>query len=369
MIYKDFMGKKVSTLGLGCMRLPHFERYEDINIDAVKEMVSYAIKNGVNYFDTAWMYHNGKSEPVMGEVLSEYDRESFFLASKFPGHEASCVDKVEEVFEEQLRRCKVDYFDFYLFHNVCEADIEQYLDPKYRIFDYLIEQKKNGRIKHLGFSVHASQKTFERFLDAYGDFMEFAQIQLNWLDFDFQNAKAKIEVLNRRNIPIWVMEPLRGGKLCNLADCYREKLEKLKPDRNMVEWAFRFLQSVEGVTVTLSGMSNFEQLKENIEIFSEYKPTNQQEREVLFDIAKDMTSKNTLACTSCRYCTEHCPMELDIPKIIELYNENMYSGGGINALMENKNPTACIGCRACEDICPQKIKISEMMSDFGEKFK
>ena len=212
-----------------------------------------------------------------------------------------------------------------------------------------------------------------RFLDAYGDDMEFGQIQLNWLDWKMQNAKAKVEMLNERNIPVWVMEPVRGGKLASLDPEYADMLKAVRPEASVPEWAFRFLQSVPTVTVTLSGMSDMEQLKQNIATFESDRPLSESERNTLFDVARAMTSESTLPCTGCRYCTSHCPMQLDIPSLIELYNEHSYSGGGflapmaIDALPEDKKPSACLGCRSCESVCPQNIKISEMMSDFVEK--
>ncbi len=375
MVYSNFGEIKLSMLGMGCMRLPTNGSYGKIDMAATQEMVDYAISCGVNYFDTAWGYHEGNSEIAMGKALSEYDRESFYLASKFPGYDLSNMDKVEEIFEAQLKKCGVEYFDFYLFHNVCELNINEYLDPKYGIYDYLIEQKRNGRIKHLGFSTHAGDDAFKRFLDAYGNDMEFCQIQLNWLDWDFQNAKNKVEILNSMNIPIWVMEPVRGGKLCTLAPKYEKMLKSIAPDRKLPEWSFRYLQSIEGVTVTLSGMSNFEQLKENISTYESVKPLTEKEIEVLYKISYEMTHKEALPCTACRYCTEKCPKELDIPRIIEFYNEHVYTDGGFIAPMAmesfppEKRPSACIGCRACETVCPQNIKISEMMSDFVLKLK
>jgi len=376
MIYRDFKGLKLSSLGMGCMRFPVCkDDPKKIDTAATREMVKYAIEKGVNYFDTAWGYHNGTSETVLGEILTEYPRDSFFLATKFPGYDLGNIDKVEEIFEAQLKRCRVEYFDFYLFHNVCELNIDAYLDPKYRIYDYLMEQKKNGRIRHLGFSVHGTFDTTKRFLDAYGKDMEFCQIQLNWLDWKMQNAKAKVDLLKELNIPIWVMEPIRGGKLASLEGEYEATLKQLRPDASVVEWAFRFLQSIPEVTVTLSGMSNLAQLKENIAIYETENPLSDKEIKTLFDIAHAMTSKKTLPCTACRYCTSHCPMELDIPSLIDLYNEHTYSGGGflapmaVNALPQDKKPSACIGCRACEAVCPQNIEISKMMSDFVEKLK
>ncbi len=376
MIYKDFQGKKLSALGMGCMRLPVCDGNDSkIDVAAVEKMVAYAMENGINYYDTAWGYHGGNSEPVMGEALSEYPRESFYLASKFPGYDLKLMDKVEEIFEKQLKRCHTEYFDFYLFHNLCEMNIEQYLDPKYRIFEYLMEHKKNGRIKHLGVSVHGTLETMKRFLEAYGEHMEFCQLQLNWLDWDFQNAKAKVELANSYNIPIWVMEPVRGGSLARLKPEYEAQLKALRPDTKTVEWAFRFLQSIPQVTVTLSGMSDFEQLKENIATYESEKPLNEKEISTLFAMGKAMTEKKTLPCTSCRYCVSHCPQGLNIPRLIELYNEHIYTGGGfiapmaLSSLPEDKKPSACLGCGACEAVCPQTIKISEMMSDFSEKTK
>ncbi len=373
MIYNKFQNISLSSLGMGCMRLPKQGETEKIDMDKTREMIAYAIENGVNYFDTAWGYHNGQSEPVMGEILSQYPRNSFYLASKFPGYDISNMDKVEQIFEKQLERCRVDYFDFYLFHNVCESNIEYYLDPKYGIYDYLTRQKKNGRIKHLGFSVHGNTETTRRFLDAYGDAMEFCQVQLNWLDWDFQKASEKVEMLKERNIPVWVMEPVRGGSLCTLEPKYERVLRAHAPKRTNPEWCFRYLQSIPSVTLTLSGMSNFEQLKENINTFSTFEPLTNAEISILYDIANHMTSVGNIPCTVCRYCTEHCPMELDIPRLIELYNEHNYTEGGfiapmaIAALDNDKKPSACIGCRACEELCPQNIKISEVMRDFTQK--
>ena len=373
MIYKNFQDKKLSALGMGCMRLPTIKDDQDkIDENAVREMVAYAIEKGVNYFDTAWGYHNGQSEIVMGKTLKEYPRESFYLADKFPGYDLNNMDKVEEIFETQLKKCQVEYFDFYLVHNVCELNINEYLDPKYGVYAYLKEQKKNGRIKHLGFSVHGSLDTMKRFLEVYGEDMEFCQIQLNWLDWELQNAKAKLALLNELNIPVWVMEPVRGGALVRLEESQEEVLKGANPNRKTVEWAFRYLQSLDGVCVTLSGMSNMEQLKENIEIFEREEKLTQEEMETLQKVAQMVMGKDKLPCTSCRYCTAHCPMELNIPWIIELYNEYKYSGGGflvgmaIGSLSDDKKPSACIGCHACEAVCPQTIKISEMMTDFSK---
>lgn len=374
MVYKDYQDLKLSALGLGAMRLPVIDG-DDARIDEEKaaEMVAYAMEKGINYYDTAWGYHNGNSEIVMGKALSRYDRDSYYLATKFPGYDLSNMDKVEEIFEKQLEKCRVDYFDFYLVHNVCEMNIDAYLDEKYGIYDYLVKQKENGRIRHLGFSAHGSCEVMKRFLDKYGKSMEFCQIQLNWLDWSFQNAKGKVELLKEWNLPVWVMEPLRGGKLASLKTEDEAKLKALRPDESVPAWAFRFLQALPEVTMVLSGMSNMEQLKENIETFEADKPLNKEERDGLLGIADEMLKQSNLPCTACHYCVSHCPKGLNIPELIEMYNEHCFTGGGFIAPMlvatmpEEKRPSACVGCRSCEAVCPQQIKISEMMSDFAGK--
>ncbi len=374
MIYRDFKGLKLSALGLGTMRFPTIDG-DSSKIDEEKtaEIFDYAFANGVNYFDTAWGYHMGKSELVVGKNLARYPRESFYLATKFPGYDVNNMGKVAEIFEEQLKKCQVDYFDFYLVHNVCEANIEYYLDPKYKTVEYLLEQKKNGRIKHLGFSTHATFENFKRFLDMYGEHMEFCQIQLNYLDYEFQDAKAKVDYLKKLNIPIWVMEPVRGGRLANLNENELADLKAIREDETAPSFAFRFIQSIPEALVTLSGMSSLEQIKENIKTFEEFKPFDSEEFEKVLALGRKMTA--CVPCTSCRYCTEYCPMELDIPKLISLYNEQVFSGGGfivgmsLNSLPENKRPNACLSCGACQAVCPQNIKIPEILKDFVERRK
>ena len=374
MIYRDFQELKLSALGMGAMRLPVIDG-DDSKVDtaAAEEMVAYAMEHGINYYDTAWGYHSGQSELVMGNALKKYPRENYYLATKFPGYDLSNMNKVEEIFEEQLKKCQVEYFDFYLFHNVCEMNIDAYLDEKYGIYEYLIEQKKNGRIRHLGFSAHGSYDVIKRFLDAYGKDMEFCQLQLNYLDWSFQDAKAKVELLKEHDIPVWVMEPLRGGKLASLSEENTKKLREMRPDEETPAWAFRFLQSLPEVKVVLSGMSNMEQLQANIRTYEEDKPLSGEEMKNLLDIADSMLKKKTLPCTACHYCVSHCPQELDIPELLNLYNEHCFTEGGFIAPMalssypDDKKPSACIGCRSCEAVCPQQIKISEAMSDFAEK--
>ena len=374
MLYKEFQGLKLSALGMGCMRLPVLDG-DDARVDqaAVDAMTDCAMEQGVNYYDTAWGYHSGKSERAIGKALARYPREQFYLADKFPGYDLSNMGKVREIFEEQLKKCGVDYFDFYLFHNVCEMNIDAYLAPQYGILDYLLEQKKNGRIRHLGFSCHGAMPVLKRFLEAYGAHMEFCQLQLNYIDWEFQDCKAKVELLEQYHIPVWVMEPLRGGRLARLSEEEAAPLKAMRPEETVPAWAFRFLQSVPGVTVILSGMSNLDQMKENLATFQEEKPLSSAEMDKLLETARGMTGKTALPCTACHYCVSHCPQGLDIPSLLALYNEHSFTGGGflapmaLSAIPADKQSGACIGCRSCEAVCPQQLKISEAMADFAAK--
>ena len=377
MVYKEFQDKKLSALGFGAMRLPVSDSIPGTPIDEEKteEMVDFALRHGVNYFDTAYGYHDGTSEVVMGKVLGKYPRDSYYLATKFPGYDLSNMDKVDTIFEEQLGKCGMEYFDFYLLHNIYEKNIDPYLDPKYGIMDYLLKQKENGRIRHLGFSAHGRYDTMKRFLEAYGDKMEFCQIQLNYLDWKLQDAKAKVELLNEYHIPIWVMEPLRGGRLAALPEETMEKLRTFRPEEKAPAWAFRFLQSVPGVTMILSGMSDFQQLQENIHTFETDQPLQKEEMDTVLAIADEMLGKTALPCTACHYCVSHCPKQLDIPSLLDLDIEHCFTGGGflapmaLMAIPKDKHPDACIGCRSCEAVCPQQIKISEAMADFAAKLE
>lgn len=378
MIYRDFQDEKLSNLGLGLMRLPVLDG-DDSKIDeaAAFEMIDYAYSHGVNYFDTAWGYHSGNSELTTGRVLKRYPRESFNLASKFPGYDVANFGKHEEIFAKQLEKLQVDYLDFYLIHNVSELNIEQYLDDEqFGTISYFIEQKKAGRIRHLGFSCHGSFDTFKRFLDKYGDDMEFCQIQLNYMDWTFQEVNRKVEYLNQLNMPIWVMEPLRGGNLVEFEDCDKPALEAFRPGVSAVEWAYRFLQSIPGVAMVLSGSSTMEQLEQNIQLFSEDKPLNEQEMQAILAVGRRLAIAGKLPCTKCHYCTGHCPMGLDIPYLISLYNEHTSREGmrfmapmAVAALPEDKRPSACIACRACEGVCPQQIAIADTFAQFVEMLK
>lgn len=372
MIYREFQDKKLSLLGFGTMRLP---LNPDGSIDEaqVRQMTRYAIDHGVNYFDTAYPYHNGESERVIGRALKDYPRDSYYLATKYPGHQIlSDGYNPAEIFEEQLRKCGVEYFDFYLLHNVYEKSMEVYLDPRWGIIDYFREQKRLGRIRHLGFSCHAQTQGLREFLDQCGEDMEFCQIQLNYLDWTLQDAKGKYELLTKHHIPVWVMEPVRGGKLASLNAAEEEKLKALRPEESIAAWGFRFLQGLPNVTMVLSGMSDMAQMEDNVKTFSEEKPLTPEEVDLLLEIAEGM--KDSVPCTACRYCCDGCPKGLDIPGFIRTYNE-LRVVPTTNAVMriefmpEDKQPSACIACGKCARICPQNIHIPEVMKDLSERIR
>ena len=368
MMYNEACGERLSRLGFGCMRLPQTPE-KAIDEAELQRMVDYAIAHGVNYFDTAWPYHGGHSELSIGKALAAYPRESWYLADKYPGHQIASSYNPAEIFEQQLKKCGVEYFDFYLLHNVYENSIGVYTDPKWGILDYFKEQKRLGRIRHLGFSTHARPDTLEKFLDYAGDSMEFCQIQLNYLDWTLQDAKAKYELLTRRGIPVWVMEPLRGGKLAALSEAATARLKALRPDESVASWGFRWLQNLPNVKMVLSGMSAFDQMADNVATFSAGEAQTADEAALLMELAEEL--KDALPCTRCRYCCDGCPMQLDIPMLIHAYNDLKFASSmtvpmQMDALTAEKLPSACLGCGACAAVCPQNIDIPKALSDLSD---
>ena len=366
MLYKSFHDLSLSSLGLGTMRLPE-NPDGTIDRNQTSEMISYALSNGINYIDTAWKYHGGASETVIGEILSQYPRESFYLADKFPGFDLSFFDKIDEIFFAQLEKCRVDYFDFYLCHNVCERNLEAYLDKNKGAIDFFLNQKKEGRIKYFGFSTHAELPALEKFLEEYGEIMDFCQIQLNYLDWNWQKAKEKVDLLRKYGLPIWVMEPLRGGGLVSLPGKTKEKFDTIVQDLTPMEAAFAFLRSIPEVTMILSGMSNMDQLKENIALFSKEASLSSEAFQALPAIGREMIE--AVPCTACRYCTEYCPRGLDIPRLMRIYNENRFDGStyALNLVPQDKKPSVCLGCRQCESVCPQNISITDKLKELAQK--
>ena len=395
MLTNDFLGDNIARLGFGAMRLPIVDG-DASNVDqaTLDAMVDTAIKAGVNYFDTAYPYHGGMSEIALGRSLARYPRDSYFFATKYPGHQIADTYDPAAIFEEQLTKCGTEYFDFYLLHNIYEASIEVYLDEQWGIADYFVEQKKNGRIRHLGFSCHGRPETLKRFLDygarkyaeleqrdpetaalfAGNNIMEFCQIQLNYLDWTLQDAAAKTALLESTNIPIVVMEPLRGGKLAHLNDAQMQQLNASAlgganpPARSAVEWSFRWLLGIPNVKTILSGMSDLAQVEENCRIFQESAPLSEVEEGVLMDVAESL--KGGVPCTACRYCVDSCPQEIDIPMMMNAYNDLQFDTSftvsmQMDAVPEGQRAQDCIQCESCVQMCPQGIDIPTVLEDLA----
>ena len=370
MIYSEFQNEQLSLLGFGAMRLPCLAD-GSIDENQVAEMTRLAMEAGVNYFDTAYPYHGGQSERVMGRVLAKYPRGSYNLATKYPGHQIlSDGYNPAAIFEEQLEKCGVDYFDFYLLHNVNEKSMEVYMDPRWGIVDYFKEQKRLGRIRHLGFSSHAQVEGLEKFLDYCGQDMEFCQIQLNYMDWMLQKAREKYELLTARGIPVWVMEPVRGGMLASLRAEDSARLKDIRPEATDASWGFRFLQGLPNVKMVLSGMSNLAQMQDNLTTFARRDAITPEETELLLSIARGMM--DSIPCTACRYSCEGCPKGLDIPALLAVYNElrvtpTVNAAMRVEFLPEEKKPTACIACGKCSRSCPQNIDIPRALKELAEK--
>ena len=392
---------------MGNMRLPKIEgKGEAIDEGKAREIVEGAHASGINYFDTAYRYHAGESERFTGRVLSQFPRDSFYLATKLPGHmmvyengkysftgllAAAPSRTPAEVFEEQLERCRVDYFDFYLLHNISETSYGFYTNEDIGVIDYLLEQKKKGRIRHLGFSAHGRAETIEKFLlwsesrfprerggghtsgggDHKGCF-EIAQIQLNYLDWILQNAKRKYEVLTEHGIPVVVMEPCRGGKLASFDEKTNAMFKEARPNDSAASWAFRYAKSLPNVQVTLSGMNSPEQLKDNLKTFSDPTALTEKENAVIQEVIAVLA--NVIPCTGCGYCSAECPQKLDIPKLISIYNEVNNGNASIwgvlgftlKAMAKTELPASCVDCGNCKKVCPQNINVPDIMKKLAE---
>ena len=288
MLYNNFKECKISRLGFGLMRLP-VNSDGTINKKETEKMIDYAIAHGVNYFDTAWPYHGGMSEIICSQILNKYPRDSYFLATKFPGHQIISNMNVQEIFEEQLKKCNTTYFDFYLLHNVYEGSIDRYLDKELNIIPYLIEQKKKGRIKHLGFSSHGDLDIIKRIIDLYPNDLEFCQLQINYVDWTLQKAKEKYDYITSLGLGVWVMETVRGGKLATLDSEFRDKLKARRKDESIPSWALRFILKLENVKVMLSGMSSYEQMIDNIKTMENDKPLTDEEFIFLIELGKELS--------------------------------------------------------------------------------
>ena len=365
MYYHENNGRMLSALGFGGLR---FSMLDDgsgrIDQEKAKAAVAEAMRAGINVFDTAHSYNNGGSEETLGAVLSEYPRDSYYLSTKFY---AAYSSDIEGMFAEQLKRCRTGYFDFYMLHSLDENLIDEYMDEGRGYLKFLRRQKEEGRIRSIGFSSHAGPETLEKFL-SWDDGFDMALIQLNYIDWDLMRAAEQYRVLTEHSIPVWVMEPLKGGNLVTLNREAREILKEAAPDRSAASWGMRWLMGLPGVQVVLSGMSDPGQVRDNAETFARPDPLTDEEQRVLARASAAFLKDRTVPCSACRYCVPFCPRNLDIPLLIRGRNECCISGETwrLAELSSAAGPEQCAGCGNCLNHCPQKIAIPGVMAEFAE---
>ncbi|MBR1906479.1 MAG: aldo/keto reductase [Clostridiales bacterium] len=364
-------------IGFGLMRLP--ENDGVIDLDKVCKMADAYMAAGFNYFDTAYVYHGGNSEKIVKEaIVKRYPRDAFTVATKLP---AWCIHSFEDrdkIFNEQLERCGVDFFDFYLLHSIEDGNNYDTYE-KYDCFNWGIKKREEGKIKHLGFSYHGTPELLVKVLDKHPE-IEFVQIQLNYADWDNKivHSGELYNILAERNIPIIVMEPCKGGKLANHDDECQAILKSVRPDKSIASWAFRYVGSLPGVTTILSGMSTQEQLDDNMNTFKNFEPLSDEEKEAIEKVKEVMFRIELVGCTACRYCVDGCPMKIAIPDVISAVNTKRKFPDDIrpnffyNGLVErdgNGKASMCIGCGQCEGVCPQHLPIISIMKEAAEKLE
>ena len=367
---RKFHDLEIPLLGFGCMRLP-MKNETTIDQQEVDRMVDYCMDHGANYFDTAYMYVNGESENSVGKSLKRYKREDFMLADKSPIYKMKTQSDVRKIFEEQLKKCQVEYFDFYMCHNINKNTVDTY--RQVNMYDELLKLKNEGKIKYLGFSFHGTPDILREVVKEHK--WDFCQLQINYLDWDVVKAHEQYEIVQAESIPVTVMEPLRGGGLVNLSDKALEKLKSAYPDTTPAAFGLRWAASRQNVVTVLSGMSNLVQVKENIATFMNYKDMTAEEEKVADEIAKIIQSQGEINCTACKYCMEVCPRGINIPAIFSLYNQYKVSGVGMmfkiyyETLAENEQAHNCIKCNLCNKNCPQALEIPQLLAKVDEEYK
>jgi hypothetical protein len=360
-----------SLLGFGCMRFPKIDPEKpDIDEALAEKMIDEAYQSGVNYYDTAYPYHQGLSETFLGKVMKKYPRDSFYLATKMPGWLVKSVEDAKRLFFEQLDKLQTTYFDFYLCHALSKKGFEVYQLPG--VMDFLKEMKREGKIKHLGFSFHDTPDVLEEIIKA--EDWDFVQLQLNYLDWDYQNAKRQYEIVKNYGVPVIVMEPVRGGTLASLCEESREIFKKANPNVSIASWAIRYAASKDQVMVVLSGMSNLEQTKDNIQTLSNFKAIEKEEQNVIDQALKVFLDKELIPCTNCKYCMP-CPEGVDIPEIFKIYNNyqlNKWEQAfirGYENLDPSKRADLCVSCGLCMQHCPQGIQIPDRLEEIESLYQ
>ena len=365
MYYRNYRDTddRISLLGLGCMRLPkRAPDKEDIDYPEAQKLVDYAFSHGVNYFDTAYRYHGGDSELFVGQALKRYPRDSFHLATKLPIWMLEAPEDIDRIFEDQLRRLQTGYFDFYLLHALSKDSFEK--SEGLGVYQRLNQLKEQGKIRRLGFSFHDSPAVLEQIVAAHS--WDFAQIQLNYLDWEMQDAKGQYEILERNHIPVVIMEPVRGGALASLCQESNQLFQAATPQRSVASWAIRYAASLPGVMTVLSGMSNLQQMEDNVRTMADFAPLTQEEYRVVERALAAYREKVTIPCTGCRYCIE-CPQTIPIPEVFAAYNRYAITKDleglkrSLQGLAEQEQPSRCIQCGACAALCPQGIAIPEQL--------
>ena len=376
----DFKPQK--KLGFGLMRMPLTNPNDaaSVDVEQVKQMVDAFMEKGFTYFDTAWMYNGFASESVAKEALVDrYPRESFTLATKLHNGFFNSLEERDKVFNAQLEKTGAGYFDYYLLHGIEESSLPHY--EKFDCFDWLLQKKEDGLVRHAGFSFHDSAELLDKILTEHPQ-MEFVQLQINYLDWESEwiQSRACYEVATKHNKPVIVMEPIKGGTLANVPADAEKILKDLDPNLSEASWAIRFVASLPNVMCVLSGMSSLEQMQDNLSYMENFVPLTDAQRDACFEVADVINRQVAVACTSCHYCTDGCPMNICIPEYFSLYNEDMrddleHKGWTINFTNYDKlaeefgKASDCIGCGQCEDMCPQHLPITRLIEAVAEHFE
>ena len=360
-----------AKLGFGLMRLP--EKDGEIDLPRVCDMVDAYMASGMNYFDTAFVYHGGKSEVAAREALvTRYPRDSFTIATKLPAWCIHSPEDIDTIFNEQLERAGVDYFDYYLLHSIEDGNNYDAYES-YDCFDWGLKKKAEGKIKYFGFSYHGSPELLKTILDDHPE-TEFVQIQLNYADWTNPVVRSGelYEILHERNIPMIIMEPIKGGTLANIKPEYEAKFKAVRPDDSAASWALRFVGSLPGVMMILSGMSTEEQMTDNIKTFTDFEPLTDNEKAVVDEVRTAMLDTPLIECTSCRYCTDGCPMMISIPDVfrtintMRLYDDEFRPKMFYRGLTERGGKASdCVACGQCESVCPQHLPIISLMEEIA----
>lgn len=357
--YIEKFGIEIPLLAYGCMRFP--TKDNKIDFDASKKLIHHAMANGLNYFDTAYPYHDGESETFLGKVLPEFPRESYFLADKLPIWKIESHDDAEKYFNEQLEKCQTEYFDFYLLHAMGSKRLE--IMEKFNLYDFIKKKKAEGKIKYIGFSFHDKNDVLEKLVSDYE--WDFIQLQINYWDYSEDDAKEAYEIITKKNIPCFVMEPVRGGFLSSFAPQVEKYMKNYAPDKSISSWAIRWVASLPNVATVLSGMSNMEQLKDNLNTISSFEPINNEELKIIDTVIEDLRKIKPVPCTGCRYCMD-CSFGVNIPQIFEIYNnykktenKDLAYKNYFDFLSDKSQAHNCTKCGECIPKCPQHINIPE----------